>query len=462
MRKRFWFVAVSVLVFFVLFALLNFANRSVTVYLDDESKPVTFWGTRVQDSISAAEISLREGDIIKPGLQESIRNNQSIEIVRASWVSVAYNNEVISIWTTDRIPGSILSNPPLNVDFFDKVIYKDNFVETDELLLNFDQSYPLELQPITTIYLDDNGSERIIHTSANTLIDALWIEGIRLFGSDLLSPDANTRLVGGEIDAIINRSIEVTINTKEQLIQTRVIGGKIRDAFTDAGIYLQGLDYSIPQDPEPIPENGQIRVVEVVEDVIFEQDSTPFGLQYIPLPDVELDLQQIVQTGEFGILAKRVRVLFEDGVEISRDIDNEWTAKESIPRIIGYGTNIILKSINTPEGNFQYYRAVEAYATSYSPCRIGIPDKCSSITASGTELRKGVIGVIRSWYNIMKGAMVYIPGYGIATIEDIGAGFPDRHWVDLGYSDEDWISWSGYVTVYFLTPIPSNIMYILN
>ena len=88
--------------------------------------------------------------------------------------------------------------------------------------------------------------------------------------------------------------------------------------------------------------------------------------------------------------------------------------------------------------------------------------KCSSTTASGAELRKGVIGVIRSWYNYMRGSRVYIPGYGFGTIEDIGAGFPDRYWVDLGYSDEDWVSWSRYVKVYFLAPIPTNILYILN
>ena len=112
------------------------------------------------------------------------------------------------------------------------------------------------------------------------------------------------------------------------------------------------------------------------------------------------------------------------------------------------------------DGPIEYYRAVEAYATSYSPCRLGV-DYCSSRTASGATLQKGVIGVIRSWYNVMRGQPVYIPGYGFATIEDIGAGFSDRHWVDLGYTDEDWVSWSRYVTVYFLTPVPANIMWIL-
>ena len=120
-----------------------------------------------------------------------------------------------------------------------------------------------------------------------------------------------------------------------------------------------------------------------------------------------------------------------------------------------------IQTLNSPDGSIQFYRAVDAYATSYSPCRIGVPDKCSTRTASGANLKKGVIGVIRSWYNSMKGAPVYIPGYGFATIEDIGAGFSDRHWIDLGYSDNDWVSWSSYVTVYFLIPAPTNILYIL-
>jgi len=63
--------------------------------------------------------------------------------------------------------------------------------------------------------------------------------------------------------------------------------------------------------------------------------------------------------------------------------------------------------------------------------------------------------VLLRWYRVMKGQPVYIPGYGVATIEDVGGGIPGRYWIDLGYTDSDIVSWNRWVTVYFLTPVPS-------
>jgi 3D (Asp-Asp-Asp) domain-containing protein len=61
----------------------------------------------------------------------------------------------------------------------------------------------------------------------------------------------------------------------------------------------------------------------------------------------------------------------------------------------------------------------------------------------------------------MQGQPVYIPGYGHATVEDVGGGIPGRFWIDLGYSDNDYEAWGDWVTVYFLTPVPQNVVYIL-
>jgi hypothetical protein len=65
----------------------------------------------------------------------------------------------------------------------------------------------------------------------------------------------------------------------------------------------------------------------------------------------------------------------------------------------------------------------------------------------------------------MKGLKVYIPGYGFASVEDVGGGVPwSNNWVDLGYKEKNYVPWSQYVTVYFLwpPPPPENIMYVLN
>jgi hypothetical protein len=57
---------------------------------------------------------------------------------------------------------------------------------------------------------------------------------------------------------------------------------------------------------------------------------------------------------------------------------------------------------------------------------------------------------------------VFVPGYGVAIAGDTGGGVRGR-WIDLGYPDGGYESWSGYVDVYYLTPIPApeDINYLL-
>jgi 3D (Asp-Asp-Asp) domain-containing protein len=78
------------------------------------------------------------------------------------------------------------------------------------------------------------------------------------------------------------------------------------------------------------------------------------------------------------------------------------------------------------------------------------------LTASGQPVVHGVLGVTSAWYKIFEGYQIYIPGYGIGSVEDIGAGVSGQYWIDLGYSDSDWVNWSKTVTVYFLSPAPSG------
>jgi 3D (Asp-Asp-Asp) domain-containing protein len=61
----------------------------------------------------------------------------------------------------------------------------------------------------------------------------------------------------------------------------------------------------------------------------------------------------------------------------------------------------------------------------------------------------------------MQGQQLYIPGYGFASVEDVCGGCTGRPWIDLGYSDHDFETWHSWVTVYFLTPVPTNIIYVL-
>jgi 3D (Asp-Asp-Asp) domain-containing protein len=205
--------------------------------------------------------------------------------------------------------------------------------------------------------------------------------------------------------------------------------------------------------------------VRVEEEIVIEQQPLPFDSRFEPDPNAPLDTISTVSAGEFGLIAQRVRVRYENGQEASRTVEDEFVAREPVDAVQGYGTQISVRTLDTPNGPIEYWRAVEVYATSYSPSRAGTPPTAPNfgITYSGAPLTNGHIAVLRSWYPSMAGRLFYVPGYGVGTVADIGGGIPGRHWIDLGYTDEDWQQWAGTVTLYFLTPVPTpdQILWVL-
>ncbi len=300
-----------------------------------------------------------------------------------------------------------------------------------------------------------------LHTAAPTLAQALWEAGVVLRVGDRLDPGAHSRPQDGQ-EVAFQAAVPLTIQVGEAVIHSRSASEDVGSALQDAGLSLQGLDYSRPAADQPLPPDGSIEVVRVREEVLLEQESLPFETLFQPAPEVEIDQQQVLQVGAFGLKVQRVRVRYENGVETGREVESEWTASEPRARIIGYGTNIVIRTIETPQGALEYWRAVPAFATSYSPCRLGT-DFCGNTTASGLPLKKGVVAVIRSWFNAMVFSQVYVDGYGVGTVADIGAGVSGGHWIDLGYEDNNWQQWAGQVMIYFLTPVPpaDQILWVL-
>jgi uncharacterized protein YabE (DUF348 family) len=319
----------------------------------------------------------------------------------------------------------------------------------------------IEILRATEITLREESGEKRFFTDANTLAQALEAEDITLYPADELSFPLETELDGSPLNVELIRSIPVRVQLSDQTITIRTTAETVGAALAGVGLALQGLDYSSPPENEPLPEDSPIQVVRVKEEILLKQEQIPFTSEYQPANDLELDQFQILNGGEYGLSAQRVRIVSENGVEVSRELDKEWVIKEPIPRIVGYGTQINIKTANTPDGQIRYWRKITAYATSYNETCEG----CKTYTASGADLRQGVIAVRLSWYRYMKGMKVYIPGYGFASIEDVGGGVPwSNNWVDLGYKEKNYVPWSQNVEVYFLAPPPppENIMYVLN
>ena len=373
-------------------------------------------------------------------------------------VTIIDNDQVITLQTEANIPSAILTQAGITLTPNDR-IFANGISVSPELPI---ATYPITIQirRAVNITISTPQGQQQIQSSALTVGEVLQEAGIQLRTSDKIDPPPNSLLTQLPLTIYYSPSRAINIMADGKVLQIQSSARTVGEALAEAGIPLLGLDQAVPSENEALPVDGQIKVVRVSESVLLAQKPIPFESELVASADVPLDQNQILQPGENGLSIQRIRVRYEDGAEISRVTEDETMVRPPEKRVLGYGTKIEIKTATVDGVQIEYWRAVQMYATSYSPCRSG-GDRCYTGTSSGKKLTKGMVGLRYSWYLNMGGQPLYIPGYGFATVEDVCGGCVGKPWVDLGYSDEDYQPWSSWVTVYFLTPVPANILYVL-
>jgi resuscitation-promoting factor RpfB len=369
-------------------------------------------------------------------------------------IGILADGQYQQIDSAELTAGEILEKAGISLNPGDR-IYLDGLEVQRTTPLEPSKPHSLQIVRAHRIRLQTGSKTTTLFSSATTLGQALSEAGIRWQAGDRLDPGAETPL-NGDLQVSLSIARELTIRYAGGETKIFSAAPTVGEALAQNGFALQGLDYCQPAAGEPPPDNGIIQVVRVREQVQTEEQPIPYTATTQPSDQLALDERKIIQAGQPGVKARSYRIRIEDGKQVSRTLEGEWLARQPQTQVTGVGTKVVVKSLNTPYGTIQYYRTVSMYATSYSPCRI-YKDRCSYNTASGATLQKGVVALTRAMYNMFQGARLYIPGYGIASVQDIGAGIPGQYWIDLGYSESDFVNWHQNVTVYFLTPVPANV-----
>jgi uncharacterized protein YabE (DUF348 family) len=426
---------------------------SKTVYLTIDGRTVetesTAWN--VSGFLVEQEITLNAEDAINIPLSNWLTRGEEISIERAVWVTIQSDGETRSMFTRQRTPENILSEAGIQILIGDK-IFVDGKPTTKNSKLSPGKNHSLQILRSITIELNTNEeSEKILSTAA-TLGAALWEYGADLNVGDRINPNLDTPL-NAPITVELEGAREITIQFAGGVTKSRTAAQTVGEALVESGVPLQGLDISNPGANSPIPNDGNIQVIRVQEDLLLESDPIPYTSETQPVADLEIDNRKIVQPGVYGLNTKRVRVRYEDNLEVSRQVESEYISQEPQAEIIGYGTQITPHTIDTPDGPIKYWRALNMYAVSYNVTSNG-----GYGTATGIPLAKGVAAIDPRY--IPYGTRMYVPGYGEALAADTGGGIKGRM-IDLGYLDEDYVSWHQWVTVYFLWPPPENIVWII-
>lgn len=358
-------------------------------------------------------------------------------------VRLVVDGQVMDIFTDAVIPQGILESATIIPSPEDRLFRDGSQIPMDQPLQS-DSELTLQLRRAVPVSLVAPNGQMTIATSAATVGEVLQEAGVSLFTSDLVRPPVNTPVTSGmTITVSPGRDLQVISSGGNFRIHSAAV--TVNQFLSEAGIPLSGSDYSVPAGNESIPSDGQIRIVRVTESVTTAYKIIPYETELIVTTELQPPAQDVMDPGETGISLARTRVRYEDGTEVSRLVESESVLRLPRKRV----------------ARSSFWATKEMYATSYSPCNSGT-STCYYGTSMGIPVAHGVVAMIRDWYLTLKGTRVYIPGYGTAIVADVGGGFPDgRAWIDLGYSDNEYVGWSQWVTVYFLAPSPLDIPWFL-
>lgn len=389
----------------------------------------------VRAVLSESGVYIEPEDRVQPALETPIKAGMLITVEKAHPVILLIDGREQRLLTHQTDPKAILERAGVTVDARDSVS-----VEGSTITLRRARSFTL----------DDNGSKRVLYTTAETVAAALSDSQVALFAADSVRPALNAPLAE---TVIITRSIPILIQVDGRLFQTRTQGKTVAAALTDTGIGLVGLDSSTPGLNTAITPNLTIRITRITESEEIERVELPFERFLTPDPALPLDEVRLIQPGRLGAQETHIRVRREDGVEVSRSAPLKWITHPPTDELGQIGTTPVLKKLETPGGALEYWRALTVTAKSYRPSTGGkLPsDPTFGVTSTGQRLVKGIIAVDPKL--IPLGTEVYIPNYGRATAGDAPNTLTGLT-IKLGYDDGDYQAFDGTVTVYLLAPIP--------
>jgi 3D (Asp-Asp-Asp) domain-containing protein len=258
----------------------------------------------------------------------------------------------------------------------------------------------------------------------------------------------------------ISRALPLTIQVDGQTMQVKSRFNTPLEVLAEAGVELGAADYTSPAPETNLQAGDTIEIIRVTDEFRFEDEEIPFQTVYQPSADLDLDSKAVLSSGASGTTRRRYRLLIENGVQIGEELEEEWVDVQPVNQVIGYGTKINTGMVDTPEGPREYWRVVRMRVTAYTAASSGkAPDHPTyGITASGVMAGTGVVAVDPNVVPFR--SEVYVPDYGIGFVGDTGGGVKGR-WIDLGYDKDELVAWNGYTDVYYLTPVPENINYLL-
>lgn len=464
--------------------------QPITLVINDQPYPLQLHRLTVNAVLREMDLMLEPEDIVVPAPGSELAAGQTVTVQLAQPVLIEVDGQTQQRLTHQPTVAGALAEAGVTINAKDEILIDREPVSLDtplpsrysqppaenrvaHLLLTADipRSAVLATRPdpvrliihrAVPVTLYEGRVNSTFYTTQPNVGEALLEQGITLFLGDKVTPGLGARLSPG-MRIFIERSVPVSLSVDGRILQTRTRAETVGQVLAQEGVALMGQDFSRPAAHQPVSAETWIEVVRVRETIEIEEEFIPFETTWIADESLELDRQELRQPGVTGVIKTRTRVRYENGQEVARRLEDKWQDQAAGERVIAYGTNIVVRTLQTENGPLEYWRRILMLATAYNAANAGkAPDHPRyGITRSGLPAGYGVVAVDPSVVPLM--TELYIPGYGRAVAGDTGGSILGKH-IDLGYDDDQPLpaiyEWR---EVYVLTPVPPayQIRYVL-
>lgn len=274
--------------------------------------------------------------------------------------------------------------------------------------------------PRITVYLSADGvtdEHFVFPTDVRTFLKD---RGITLSSEDSLSCALTDQLTDG-MEISIMRAFPVAVKSENGVALLHTTGGTVGDALRAVDVQYDVNDELSHLSFEDLAPGMQI----IHTDVVTEYDTSYMTLEYkeevVKDDTVYNDTKPVLlQEGKDGTKQVTQRLIYKNGVCVSKEVVDQLVITPATPEIKKVGTKIHYQT--SLSGEFRIYKDppvagkngwVEMtmdYITAYT---------ADTQTSTGVKPRLGTIAV--NTYYIPYGTEIYVKGYGYGKAQDTGA-----------------------------------------
>lgn len=299
-----------------------------------------------------------------------------------------------------------------------------------------------------TITLIIDGYKKNIVTYKSTVGQVLESNNINIGRKDKLTPSINTNL--GKNDTItLKRAINVSICIEGKVVNILSSEDSVASMLKAEKIQYDSNDKITPKLDTPLNKNLKVDIVKVDTKTLTEN----FPIQFKTTVKYDRSLlntqQKVVQQGKNGTKQITVSVTYENGKEVSREIDNQTIIKKPVDKIIAQGT-YPYRPVSRGGRALPYSKIFTSKTTAYW----AVGGVGTTYTASGRRAVRNSDGFSTVAVDprvIPFGTRIFIQGYGFAIAADTGTAIKGNR-IDVYFNTYDEAcDWGAkYVNVYVL------------